>query len=103
MLYDTDSADLIDFARRWANLGDAIADQVVQILDDPRGAAGHLADQADAPSSRQGQGVNDEPHAAPESGTDASATGCVWRVGWLVWRQHRLRWPHWPWPGAGRR
>jgi hypothetical protein len=41
MLYDTDSADLIDFARRWAGLGDAVADQVVQVLDDPRAAAGH--------------------------------------------------------------
>ena len=47
MLYDTDSADLIDFAKRWARLGDAIADQVVQVLDDPRAAAGLNEDRAD--------------------------------------------------------
>jgi len=40
MLYDTDSADLIDFAKRWADLGDAIAEQVVQVLDNARAAAG---------------------------------------------------------------
>ena len=47
MLYDTDSADLIDFARRWARLGDAVADQVEQVLDDPRAAAGLNEDRAD--------------------------------------------------------
>jgi hypothetical protein len=47
MLYDTDSADLIDFARRWAGLGDAVADQVVQVLDDARAAAGLREDRAD--------------------------------------------------------
>jgi hypothetical protein len=47
MLYDTDSADLIDFARRWARLGDAVADQVVQVLDDPRAAAGLGEERAD--------------------------------------------------------
>jgi hypothetical protein len=40
MLYDTDSADLIDFAKRWADLGTAIAEQVVQVLDNARAAAG---------------------------------------------------------------
>ena len=47
MLYDTDSADLIDFAKRWASLGDAVAGQVERILDDPRGAAGLREDRAD--------------------------------------------------------
>ncbi len=47
MLYDTDSADLIDFAKRWAGLGDAVAGQVETILDDPRGAAGLREDRAD--------------------------------------------------------
>ncbi|MEM7481082.1 MAG: hypothetical protein AAF481_07890 [Acidobacteriota bacterium] len=40
MLYETDAGDLIDFARRWAALGDAIAEQVAQVVDDPRAAAG---------------------------------------------------------------
>jgi hypothetical protein len=40
MLYDTDSADLIDFAKRWSDLGDAVAEQVVQVLDNARAAAG---------------------------------------------------------------
>lgn len=40
MLHETDSADLIDFAKRWASLGDAVAEQVEQVLDDPRAAAG---------------------------------------------------------------
>jgi hypothetical protein len=47
MLYDTDSADLIDFAKRWADLGSAVADQVVQVLDCPRLAAGLNPDRAD--------------------------------------------------------
>ena len=47
MLYDTDSADLIDFAKRWARLGDAVADQVEQVLDCPRVAAGLNEDRAD--------------------------------------------------------
>jgi hypothetical protein len=47
MLYDTDSADLIDFAKCWARLGDAVADQVVQVLDDPRAGAGLNEDRAD--------------------------------------------------------
>jgi hypothetical protein len=40
MLYEIDAGDLIDFARRWADLGDAIAEQVSQVVDDPRAAAG---------------------------------------------------------------
>ena len=40
MLHDLDAADLIDFAKRWAGLGDAVAEQVERIVDDPRGAAG---------------------------------------------------------------
>jgi len=40
MLYEIDAGDLIDFARRWAGLGDAVADQVSRVVDDPRAAAG---------------------------------------------------------------
>ncbi len=40
MLHEIDATDLIDFARRWADLGDAVAEQVVQVVDDPRAAAG---------------------------------------------------------------
>jgi hypothetical protein len=47
MLYDTESADLIDFAKRWADLGNAVADQVVQVLDCPRLAADLNPDRAD--------------------------------------------------------
>jgi hypothetical protein len=47
MLYETDSADLIDFAKRWASLSDAVAEQVEQILDCPRAAAGLVEAQAD--------------------------------------------------------
>ena len=47
MLYDTESADLIDFAKRWADLGTAVAEQVVQVLDCPRLAAGLNPDHAD--------------------------------------------------------
>ena len=47
MLYNTDSADPIDFARRWAALGNAVADQVEQVLDCPRVAAGLNEDRAD--------------------------------------------------------
>ena len=35
MLYEIDAGDLIDFARRWAALGDAVADQVARVVDDP--------------------------------------------------------------------
>ena len=35
MLYDTDAGDLIDFAKRWAGLGDAVADQVAQVVANP--------------------------------------------------------------------
>ena len=47
MLYDTDSADLIDFAKRWAGLGDAVAEQVERVLDNTRAAAGLNPDRAD--------------------------------------------------------
>ena len=47
MLYDTNSADLIDFTKRRSGLGDAVADQVEQVLDDPRAAAGLNEDRAD--------------------------------------------------------
>ena len=40
MLYETDAGDLIDFARRWADLGDAVTEQVTQVVDDPHAAAG---------------------------------------------------------------
>ena len=35
MLYETDAGDLIDFAKRWAELGDAVSEQVEQVVDDP--------------------------------------------------------------------
>jgi hypothetical protein len=35
MLYETDAGDLIEFAKRWAELGDAVAEQVADIVDDP--------------------------------------------------------------------
>ena len=47
MLYETDAEDLIDFAKRWASLGDAVAEQVEQVLDCPRVAAGLVEAQAD--------------------------------------------------------
>ncbi len=34
-MHDTDPADLIDFAQRWADLGAAVTDQVARVLDDP--------------------------------------------------------------------
>jgi hypothetical protein len=40
MLYEIDAGDLIDFARRRADLGDAVSEQVSQVVDDPRAAAG---------------------------------------------------------------
>lgn len=40
MLHEIDAGDLIDFARRWADLGDAVTEQVVQVVNDPRAAAG---------------------------------------------------------------
>jgi hypothetical protein len=40
MLYEIDAGDLIDFARRWSGLGDAVSEQVSQVVDDPRAAAG---------------------------------------------------------------
>ena len=47
MLYDTDSAELIDFAKRWSDLGDAVAEQVERVLDNTRAAAGLDLDRAD--------------------------------------------------------
>jgi len=35
MLYDTDPGDLIEFAKAWAELGDAVAEQVADIVDNP--------------------------------------------------------------------
>ncbi len=40
MLHEIDAGDLIDFARRWADLGDAVTEQLTQVVDDPRAAAG---------------------------------------------------------------
>lgn len=34
-MYHTDPADLIEFATRWSELGDAIAEQVARVIDDP--------------------------------------------------------------------
>ncbi len=34
-MYDTDPADLIEFATRWAALGNAITEQVARVVDDP--------------------------------------------------------------------
>ena len=34
-MYDTDPADLIEFATRWAALGDAVTEQVARVIDDP--------------------------------------------------------------------
>ena len=74
MLYDTDSADLIDFARRWARLGDAVADQVEQVLNCPRVAAGLNEDRADLEvnpnaivlAQKQLSGMNEEINQAFE-------------------------------------
>ena len=37
-MYETDAGDLIDFAQRWANLGDTITSQVTRVVDDPKNA-----------------------------------------------------------------
>jgi hypothetical protein len=34
-MYDIDAGDLIDFAKRWAALGEVVAQQVEQVVDDP--------------------------------------------------------------------
>lgn len=34
-MYDTDPADLIEFANRWMELGSTVTEQVAQILDIP--------------------------------------------------------------------
>jgi len=46
-MHDIDPADLIEFANRWKDLGSAITEQVEQVLDDPRAAAGLDEDHAD--------------------------------------------------------
>ena len=35
MLYETDAGDLIEFAKKWASLGDAVTEQVEDIVNDP--------------------------------------------------------------------
>lgn len=47
MLCETDAGDLIDFAKRWASLGDAVAEQVERVCDDPLAAAGLRPERAD--------------------------------------------------------
>jgi len=34
-VHETEAGDLIDFARRWADLGDAVAGQVSEVVDNP--------------------------------------------------------------------
>jgi len=34
-MYEADAGDLIDFAKRWAALGEAVSEQVEQVVDDP--------------------------------------------------------------------
>jgi len=34
-MHDIDIAELLDFTRRWADLGEAITDQVSRVLEDP--------------------------------------------------------------------
>ncbi|MCH9647775.1 MAG: hypothetical protein K0U98_06020 [Deltaproteobacteria bacterium] len=34
-MYDSDPADLIEFATRWRELGDAVTEQVARVIDDP--------------------------------------------------------------------
>ena len=34
-MYEADAGDLIDFAKRWAALGEAVSEQVEQVADDP--------------------------------------------------------------------
>ena len=38
MLYDTDAEDLIDFAQRFADLGDAVSMQVARLVQNPEHA-----------------------------------------------------------------
>lgn len=35
MLYETDPGDLIEFAKRWANLEDAVTEQIEDVVNDP--------------------------------------------------------------------
>lgn len=35
MLHEIDAGDLSDFAKRWAGLGDAVAEQVAAVVDNP--------------------------------------------------------------------
>jgi len=34
-MYDIDPADLIEFANRWMELGEAVTGQVARVIDDP--------------------------------------------------------------------
>jgi hypothetical protein len=34
-MYDTDPTELIEFATRWADLGDTVTEQVVRVIEDP--------------------------------------------------------------------
>lgn len=34
-MHDIDPADLIEFATRWSELGDAVTEQVARVLEDP--------------------------------------------------------------------
>lgn len=34
-MYDTDPAELIDFATRWTQLGETVTEQVAQVIKDP--------------------------------------------------------------------
>lgn len=34
-MYDSDPADLIEFTNRWMELGEAVTEQVVRVIDDP--------------------------------------------------------------------
>lgn len=38
-MFEADASDLIIFGTRWASLGDAVTEQVAQVVDDPEGAA----------------------------------------------------------------
>lgn len=37
-MFEADASDLIIFATRWADLGDAVTERVAQVVDDPEGA-----------------------------------------------------------------
>lgn len=35
MLYEADPGDLIEFAKRWASQGDAVTEQIEEVVNDP--------------------------------------------------------------------